>query len=405
MIQGRSLMREVVGIVSGIRVVADGLVDEFKRLLPWQRKTQRGNLALLVATMLEVRSANLMDLAAALPRDADRTDMRYQWIARVLGNELIDPDAVMAPFAAEVLARAAADRRGIVLILDQSKVSDRHQVLMVALRHGERALPLAWRVETTEGAIGFDTQKALLEAVAPWMPADAKICLMGDRFYGTADLISLCQERGWSYRLRRHPSAGGAGLGDEAASRERGRDGRNAWLDEHAAMAAPVDQPDGVASAGGPEHTRRGRSPLPRSPAAGGPRSGEERGRRDALCRPRATALGREPGGLVLGGGRDTAGKVRRRPRARQGRVKRRDHDTLVDESGGGADRQAEDAQAHDDRPRGLRAVTPARPHRDLTWRSAPHEMRKNHSTPADTPPQAGEDTLRPSFGTFSATT
>ena len=36
--------------------------------------------------------------------------------------------------------------------------------------------------------------------------------------------------------------------------------------------------------------------------------------------------------------------EVRRRPRARQGRVKRRDHDALVDESGGGADRQAEDA-------------------------------------------------------------
>ncbi len=89
-----------------------------------------------------------------------------------------------------------------MLILDQSKVSDRHQVLMLALRHGERALPLAWRVETTEGAIGFDTQKALLDAVAPWMPAGAKVCLMGDRFYGTADLISLCQGRGWNYRLR-----------------------------------------------------------------------------------------------------------------------------------------------------------------------------------------------------------
>jgi DDE family transposase len=27
--------------------------------------------------------------------------------------------------------------------MDQSKLSDRHQVLMLALRHGERALPLA----------------------------------------------------------------------------------------------------------------------------------------------------------------------------------------------------------------------------------------------------------------------
>ena len=40
---------------------------------------------------------------------------------------------------------------------------------MLALRCGERALPLAWRVEATEGAIGFE--KALLDAVAPWLPA------------------------------------------------------------------------------------------------------------------------------------------------------------------------------------------------------------------------------------------
>jgi hypothetical protein len=46
-------------------------------------------------------------------------------------------------------------------------------------------LPLAWRVEA--GAIGFE--KALLDAVAPWLPAQAKVRLMGDRFYGTADLI------------------------------------------------------------------------------------------------------------------------------------------------------------------------------------------------------------------------
>jgi hypothetical protein len=88
------------------------------------------------------------------------------------------------------------------LILDQSKVSDRHQVLMLALRWGERALPLAWRVEETDGAIGFETQKALLDAVVPWLPASARVRLLGDRFYGTADLIGWCQQRGWDYRLR-----------------------------------------------------------------------------------------------------------------------------------------------------------------------------------------------------------
>src|SRR3954452_22976721 len=107
----------------------------------------------------------------------------------------------MEPFAREVLEQAVAEGQPVVLILDQSKLSERHQVLMLAVRYGGRALPLAWRVETTEGAIGFATQQALLEAVAPWVPAGATVRLMGDRFYGTADLIGWCQDRDWGYRL------------------------------------------------------------------------------------------------------------------------------------------------------------------------------------------------------------
>ena len=74
--------------MTGIEEIADSISAEFQDRLPNQRKTQRTKLALLVATMLDVRSANLMDLAAGLPREADRTGplgnaqryMRYQWM-------------------------------------------------------------------------------------------------------------------------------------------------------------------------------------------------------------------------------------------------------------------------------------------------------------------------------------
>src|SRR3954454_9475423 len=188
-------------MMNGIKEIAESLGSELQRRLPHQRKTQRGKLALLVATMLDVRSANLMDLAAGLPLEADRTDMRYQWITRLLGNPLVLSDEIMEPFAREVLEQAAGETKPVVLILDQSKLSDRHQVLMLAVRYGDRALPLAWWVETTEGAIGFATQKALLEAVAPWMPAGTRVQLMGDRFYGTADLIGWWQGGDRGYRL------------------------------------------------------------------------------------------------------------------------------------------------------------------------------------------------------------
>jgi len=191
----------VVG-TSGIAVWAEGIKADLKQRLPEQRKTQRDKLSLLVATMLHVRSANLVELASGLPRPSDRWDMGYQWIARFLANDLVSCDVVMQPFASEILARLAETGDPVPLILDQSKVSDRHQVLMLSVRWGERALPVAWRVEETEGAIGFAVQKDLLDAVRGWLPAEARVTLHADRFYGMPDLIRWCQERGWDYRLR-----------------------------------------------------------------------------------------------------------------------------------------------------------------------------------------------------------
>ena len=63
--------------------------------------------------------------------------------------------------------------------MDGSGVGDGCSALMIHVIYKGRALPLAWRVATTEGAIGFATQKVLLEAVAPWIPARAPVRLMG----------------------------------------------------------------------------------------------------------------------------------------------------------------------------------------------------------------------------------
>src|SRR3954451_14686897 len=169
-------------VVGGIATVAGGIGEDMRGRLPGQHKRQREGLALLTATMLDVRSANLMDLPAALPRAAERLDMRYQWISRLLGNERIAVDAVMAPYGREILAHLAANGRTVVLMVDQTRATGRHRVVMVAARAGERALPLAWRVEATEGAIGFPEQREALEAVARLLPEGARPVLMGDRF-------------------------------------------------------------------------------------------------------------------------------------------------------------------------------------------------------------------------------
>src|SRR4051795_11625173 len=128
--------------------------------------------------------------------------MRYQWISRLLANSLIDTGEVMAPFAREVLARASAQVHTLVLIIDQSQVNATHQMVMVSLRVGGRAVPLAWQVKNTQGAIGFAEQRAALDRVAALLPEGVRPVVMGDRFYGSPALIAWCQTQGWDWRLR-----------------------------------------------------------------------------------------------------------------------------------------------------------------------------------------------------------
>ena len=189
-------------MAGGIEAIAASISADLVVRLPRQNKKQREGLALLTATMLDVRSANLMDLSASLPREAERIDMRYQYISRLLGNEHIDVDWVMAPFAREVLINAAKNKRKLIIIIDQSKCNDTQQVVVVALRVGGRSLPISWRVKETEGAIGFPEQRAALEVARKLLPEGCDVVLMGDRFYGSPDLIAWCRSVGWDWRLR-----------------------------------------------------------------------------------------------------------------------------------------------------------------------------------------------------------
>ena len=178
------------------------IIEGLQARLPEQRKTQREALGLLVATMLDVRSPNTVHLASGLPREADRLDMRLQWVSRALGNRLIIPGEVMFPFAREMLERVSEHKQALVVSMDQTQVSARFQMLMVSLRHKNRALPMAWCVKETQGAIGFAEQKVLLDQLRALLPEGVKLVLMGDRFYGTPDLIDYCRIQKWDWRLR-----------------------------------------------------------------------------------------------------------------------------------------------------------------------------------------------------------
>src|SRR4051812_42912820 len=88
--------------MGGIEQLAETVATDMEQRLPGQRKTQRGKLALLVATMLQVRSANLMDVAACLPRPTSSSPFDLSGVS------------VTGEAGSDDLARAGAGRLSLI---------------------------------------------------------------------------------------------------------------------------------------------------------------------------------------------------------------------------------------------------------------------------------------------------
>ena len=185
-----------------VKTLAEEVARGLEQAHPKLRKTVVKKLALAVGAMIEGQTPNTVELANLLPLKTERQDMREQWLRRLLKNPLLVATAVIEPFARNELIRAARNHQTVLLSLDQTDLGDRMAILMVSVRVGDRALPLAWRAEEGAANIGFEGQKPILEQVLAWLPAGVRVLLSADRFYPSAALFTWLVAQGWSYRLR-----------------------------------------------------------------------------------------------------------------------------------------------------------------------------------------------------------
>ena len=185
-----------------VRRLAEEVGRGLRTALPKLRKTVVDKLALAVGAMIEVRTPNTAELANVLPLDTERQDMREQWLRRLLKNPLLSSSGLLEPWARRVLTDASRNGQTVVLSLDQTDLGDRFAVLMLGVVVGDRALPLAWVVEAGSANLGFSHQEIVLERVRNWLPTGAKVLVLADRFYPSADLLTRLHRLGWHYRLR-----------------------------------------------------------------------------------------------------------------------------------------------------------------------------------------------------------
>lgn len=184
---------------------ADRLYDTWfcriRELLSTERVTHVRNLVWLIVGLALSRSVHLSQIAAKLPWRAALLS-NVQRLTRFLQNGGFRVRPWYRPLVQPLLAETA-QHGPLRLILDASKVSAHHRLLMVALAYRKRALPIAWTwVDSSRGHSSAFKQLALLDYVRRLLPEDAQVLVVGDCEFGAVSLLQQLETWHWHYVLR-----------------------------------------------------------------------------------------------------------------------------------------------------------------------------------------------------------
>ena len=182
------------------------LSRQVRELLPTERITRVRTLTWLLCGLVYSRSVHLSAIARHIP-GVSRQLSKVRKLSRWLDNAKVQVRPYYETVAKALLARAVCTQACVRLVIDATKVSQNHQLLMVALVTRRRTLPIAWTwLRCRKGHSSARVQCALLKYVYTLLPAGAlpPIILLGDSEF--TPVQSLLSEWGWSYALRQKGS-------------------------------------------------------------------------------------------------------------------------------------------------------------------------------------------------------
>ena len=169
--------------------------------IPDECDSRLTNLIWLMMGIFAARSVQLKLAARKVPIQAKQLSIVTRF-GRFLKNEKVQVREWYAPFARGMLNLAAVGG-SIRLIIDASKVSASHRLLMVSLAYRRRSLPIAWTwVRSSRGHSTTAKQVKLLAYVQGLLPEGVKVSLVGDCEFDHPLLIENLRFWGWDYALR-----------------------------------------------------------------------------------------------------------------------------------------------------------------------------------------------------------
>jgi hypothetical protein len=177
------------------------LDEKLREMVHVKNRKQVTNWIWVVVGILQSESCNLSKIANCLPMET-KAESRVTLIRRWLGNWQVN----VWPFYKKVLEHVLSGWSSVevYLILDGVMVfGDRWQIFRVSLRHGCRAIPIAWTIVEGKGLVKVNRLKSMVEKVQRFMKRYVKqVTFLADAGFRDCDWAQLCRELGWNYVIR-----------------------------------------------------------------------------------------------------------------------------------------------------------------------------------------------------------
>ena len=175
--------------------------DQIRQLCPNGRKTLIHNFTWLVIGIYLKGQVHLSLIANKIPGYA-KLPSKIQRLRRLLQNRSICVRKWYGPIG-ETILKSQAQHGHIRLIVDASKVSFHHQLLIVSIAYRRRAIPIVWTwVKGKRGHSSAIKQLALLRYVYKLVQNNVSVSIVGDCEFGAFVILRQLDAWEWKYVLR-----------------------------------------------------------------------------------------------------------------------------------------------------------------------------------------------------------
>lgn len=171
-----------------------------RQLCPQAKKKVVHKFTWLLVGIYLARKVHLSLIANKIPGRAKLLS-RVQQLSRLLQSP-IRVRKWYSPVAEELL-QAQAERGYIRLVVDGTRVSFHHQLLMVSIAYRRRAIPIVWTwVKSKNGHSSGIKQLALLAYVRKLIPEHVRVSVVGDCEFGSVPVLAQLDTWVWEYVIR-----------------------------------------------------------------------------------------------------------------------------------------------------------------------------------------------------------